>query len=383
MKILLSHQPVVVSGGAERATIDLGAALHNFGHEVFLWGSWNSCPEFVKIAESAGLRILKCDARTRIGEMRSLRKACQKHEIDIVLSHGRRYNALTPFVLFCARTRHIPVLRAHVSTWDEPRSKTLTYRILAPFWNRFWMRVLKSAPRIICISASVALDAQKSLDCKPSRVVVIYDAVGVCGGQVHVVTSERPRSPFRLISVGRLQPVKRFEMVIPLMQELLRYDQDVYAEIAGTGESLGCLDSAIRDAGLASHISLLGHQEDMTKVYARSHVLVHFRTDEGFGRIHVEAQQRGLPVVCSRGGASAEVVSDGHSGFLHDSSDIAGMAQSILRLKRDLQLYTAFSKNACEWSRRFSVESMAEQYEEVFKTVINPVVPQSAAMSAS
>jgi glycosyltransferase involved in cell wall biosynthesis len=376
MNILLSHQPVVVSGGAERATLDLGAALRDLGHNVYLWGPWHSCPEFVSIAHDAGLDMLPCTAWTKLGEMRALRRACEAHEISVVLSHGRRYNALTPFAVGGLPCKHIPVLRAQVTGWDEPRNKSIAYRIAQPAWNRFWIHMLKRAPRVICISNGVANDCCKKLLCDSSHTVVIYDAVGVCAGNCAAVSQPKPRSPFRLVLVGRLQPVKRFHLIVPLMKEILTFDRDVYAEIAGAGECREEIDRSIVEAGLADNIILLGHRRDMKEIYERAHVLVHFRADEGFGRIYVEAQRSGVPVVAVRGGGTGEVVRDGETGFLHEHSDLQGMAASVLRLKREANLYESMSAKAREWAARFSVRDMARQYEELFQSLPDDMSPQ-------
>jgi glycosyltransferase involved in cell wall biosynthesis len=370
MNILLSHQPVVISGGAERATLDLGAALRELHHDVFLWGPWNSCPEFVSIASKGGIRIIDCVAITRWGEIRALRKACKTYAIDIVLSHGRRYNTLTPFAIRGSRTKHIPVVRAKASTWDEPRRKTFFYRLAHPFWNAFWLYMLASAPQIICISKAVASDVCKTLKCHESKTTMIYDAIGICSGDDSEHSQPQPSSPFRLVLVGRLQPVKRFHLVVPLMKEILRSDHDVCADLAGAGECRAEIDAGILEAGLGHHVKLLGHREDMGTVYRNAHVLVHFRSDEGFGRIYVEAQSLGLPVVCVRGGASEEVVCHGRTGYIHEDCDMVDMAASVLRLKHDRELYISMSRESRDWAKRFSVHRMAEQYESVFKTLV-------------
>lgn len=383
MKILLSHQPVMISGGAERATLDLGAALRDLGHQVFLWGPWQSCPEFVDIAARGGMTILSWDARTQWGEMRALRRECERLKIDLVLSHGRRYNALTPIALRHMRTRHAPVLRAQVSTWDEPRNKSFAYRLFEPPWNRFWIYMLRREPCIICISHGVAADAQRALDCAPAATLVIHDAIGVCSSHTPKPHEQKSISPFRLILVGRLQPVKKFDRIVPLMQEILAFDEDVCADIAGAGECSAEIARAINAAGLPNRVRLLGHCEDMTELYENSNVLVHFCEDEGFGRIYVEAQQSGLPVVCVGGGGTAEVVKHGRTGFVHAPNDLPGMAQSILTLKHDHESYQAFSGNARQWAKTFSVSRMAEQYESVFKSIVSGSRPSRPVLTRS
>jgi glycosyltransferase involved in cell wall biosynthesis len=54
---------------------------------------------------------------------------------------------------------------------------------------------------------------------------------------------------------------------------------------------------------------------------------------EAFGRVAVEAQAMGRPLVASRLGAQTETVRDGETGFLFSPGDISALAAAIARAR--------------------------------------------------
>ena len=383
MKILLSRHPVVASGGAERAALDFGTAFSQLGHKVFLWGPWESCTDFVDIAQKNGIEILRYTSRSHLGEMAELRDACKQFGIDVILSDGRRYNALTPFAILGLPVLHLPVLRSLPSTWDEPRSTTIQYRMAVPFWNAFWLHMLRRSLQIVCVSNAVAIDAQRLLRVEKRKTPVIYDAVGVANWKAEIPACAKSPLPFKLILVGRLQPVKHLEMIFPLMQELQRLGEDVVVEIVGSGECRDNLMKAIHHLGFEDRIRLLGYREDVMALYQDAHVLMHFGEGEACGRVYIEAQMNGLPVVCVSGGGTAELVRDGITGFLHEPGHVAEMALSVARLKNDATIYKEMSDNAQRWAKTFSTVAMAENYDLMLRETLNNLHISAAQHGAS
>lgn len=84
---------------------------------------------------------------------------------------------------------------------------------------------------------------------------------------------------------------------------------------------------------------------------------------EPFGLVMVEAMACGTPVIGRRIGATPEVVADGTTGFLCDSTD-----EMILACGRVLELERAACRRRV--ARRFSVETMAEGYEAVYHSLL-------------
>jgi len=76
------------------------------------------------------------------------------------------------------------------------------------------------------------------------------------------------------------------------------------------------LEDRIEEKGLAGHVQIVGHCDDMPAAYMLSDVVVSASTDpEAFGRVIAEAQAMGRPVVVADHGGAAEQVIDGVTGW--------------------------------------------------------------------
>jgi colanic acid/amylovoran biosynthesis glycosyltransferase len=64
---------------------------------------------------------------------------------------------------------------------------------------------------------------------------------------------------------------------------------------------------------------------------------------EGFGMVFIEAQAMGLPVVSTLSGGIPEAVKNGETGLLVAEGDSAALAEAILRLMQDEELWQQYS----------------------------------------
>ncbi len=89
----------------------------------------------------------------------------------------------------------------------------------------------------------------------------------------------------------------------------------------------------IQDHGLQDIAQLVDHQNDMPAVLMAADVVVTPSIEpEAFGRVAVEAQAMGRPVVATAHGGFAETVQDGRSGLLVAPADAADLAQALVRM---------------------------------------------------
>src|SRR6185295_14578236 len=92
------------------------------------------------------------------------------------------------------------------------------------------------------------------------------------------------------------------------------------------------LRAALARHGLAEQVRIPGHCSDMPAAFMAADVIVAPSIEpEAFGRIAVEAQAMGRPIIASRLGAQTETVLDGVTGFLFPPGDADALAQSIAR----------------------------------------------------
>jgi len=123
------------------------------------------------------------------------------------------------------------------------------------------------------------------------------------------------QGPVQLLSVGAIVPRKACDLLVRALSPLR--DRDWQLTIAGptdrSPQALADVHRAIRNSGLGQRIRLVGpvDGERLGSLYAAADAFVMASLYEGYGMALAEAMARGLPIVCTTGGAAAETVPDG------------------------------------------------------------------------
>jgi glycosyltransferase involved in cell wall biosynthesis len=147
--------------------------------------------------------------------------------------------------------------------------------------------------------------------------------------------------PIQLLSVGAIVPRKACDLLVRSLARL-KY-RDWRLSIVGptdrSPEALAAVDAAIRDAGLGERIEITGSldEKQLAEQYASADAFVIASLYEGYGMVLAEAMARGLPVVCTTGGAAAETVPDG-AGIKVPPADEAALTLALQRVLDDTDL---------------------------------------------
>jgi len=128
--------------------------------------------------------------------------------------------------------------------------------------------------------------------------------------------------------------------------------------------------SAVEEAALVRRVTFWPFRRDIAPVFAALDLNLLISSDEGFGRVAIEAGALGVPTVGTRVGGIPEVVLDGETGLLADVSDSAGLSDAIERLARDADLRRRLGEAARrrverEFTIEVHVKRMMDLYEEV------------------
>jgi len=144
-----------------------------------------------------------------------------------------------------------------------------------------------------------------------------------------------------LLAVGAIVPRKAYDILVRALAPLA--DRDWHLQIAGPADrspdALASLHAAIRDTKLGDRITLVGPvtQERLADFYASADALLMPSLYEGYGMVLAEAMARGLPIVCTTGGAAAETVPDA-AAIKVPPGDGPALTAAIGRLLRDAEL---------------------------------------------
>lgn len=179
----------------------------------------------------------------------------------------------------------------------------------------------------------------------------------------------------KLISVGRLDPVKGHKYLMQVLKILVDKDKNVSLTIVGEGAERTNLEQLIVDLNLNSHVFLKGKRSQKevltflqeSDIYVLASVPVQNERRETQGLATLEAQACGLPVVAFDSGGVKYTVDEGKSGFLVDEYNIQDMAAKIQYLLGNNDERGAMSKHARTFvSKNFSKEILDQKWLEFY-----------------
>ncbi len=149
-----------------------------------------------------------------------------------------------------------------------------------------------------------------------------------------------------LLAVGAVSPRKGYGTLLDALAMLsdLPWRRTIAGAIDRAPEEAERLRAAIVAHGLGNRVVLAGAVDDarLQALYAGADVFVHPALFEGYGMVLGEAMARGLPVVASSGGASAETLPDA-AGLKVQPGDPTGLAAALRRTITDQDLRTTLA----------------------------------------
>ncbi|MGX1785929.1 glycosyltransferase family 4 protein [Bosea sp. NPDC055332] len=138
-----------------------------------------------------------------------------------------------------------------------------------------------------------------------------------------------------LLAVGSLVPRKGYDVLIAALEGLA--DKPWRLTIVGSDDRAPAttveLKAQIAAAGLSGRIVLAGafRQDELDAAYAKADLFVMPSLFEGYGMVLTEALARGLPILCTTGGAAAETAPD-EAALKVPPGDVAALRAGLARL---------------------------------------------------
>jgi N-acetyl-alpha-D-glucosaminyl L-malate synthase BshA len=226
---------------------------------------------------------------------------------------------------------------------------------------------------VTAVSASLREDTKREMPVK-SDIVVIPNFLD-CGFHRRT-TDPQLRSRFcapdemLVIHISNLRPVKQVDAVARVFAQI-RKRMAARLLIVGEGPDLGRAERLIDELGITAHVELVGEARDVVGLLSVSDLFLLPSLQESFGLSALEAMACGVPVVASNVGGLHEVIDDGITGFLHNPSDIQGMAASGVRLLTDPDLHARVARDSRRTvQKRFCRDLVVPQYEAVYTQIL-------------
>jgi glycosyltransferase involved in cell wall biosynthesis len=190
--------------------------------------------------------------------------------------------------------------------------------------------------------------------------------------------SREGRLPHRLLSVGRLDPIKGFDVLLPALAKLRERGVAFESVVIGEGEERAALEAQRDRLGLRDLVTFAGAkpQGDVRKAMAESTLMVMpcvvtpEGNADGIPNVLTEAMAAGLPVISTRVSGIPELIDDGISGRIVEQRDADALADAIAALLADPALGDAYAKaGRAKVEREFDVRIEAGRLYDCFAKI--------------
>lgn len=130
----------------------------------------------------------------------------------------------------------------------------------------------------------------------------------------------------------------------------------------------------VADLGLQRQVQFLGFRPDVAELMALCDVVVHTSVEpEPFGRVIIEGQFAGKPVVATAGGGAAELICHEETGLLVPPGHPGALAAALSRLLEDPALAARLAQQGrVQATNEFTVERMVARFQRLLIHVPRP-----------
>lgn len=167
-----------------------------------------------------------------------------------------------------------------------------------------------------------------------------------------------------ILCVGELLPNKNQQMVIHMMQQVVKQFPDAMLLLAGNGPEKENLENLIAELSLGQNIKMLGYCTYLEKYQRITDVLVACSKREGLPLNLVEAMLTGNPVVATVNRGHRELIRDGENGYLVNSVD--EMSERVVGLLTDSEMRSKIGNAAWKYAHDYDCENVKKELEEIY-----------------
>lgn len=200
---------------------------------------------------------------------------------------------------------------------------------------------------------------------------VAFLPLGVDIERFHPVERSAPHGRLRVGFVGRLIPHKGVDVLLRAVAGDPRLEVDVW----GDGPERGSLEQLVVQLGIGDRVRFHGHVDDVAvaAAYAEADVLAVPSIPvpgwlEQFGRVVVEAQASGVPVVASASGALPDVV--GPAGLLVPPGEPEALRGALVSLLDDPDHWNRLRVDGQTMARNCSWSAVATAQHQLYERVV-------------
>lgn len=339
-------------GGVERYTYSLSKKLVELGNRVIIVTSALDDNEGVSIDQ--GIEIVRVPSFLLLGgrfpvvkkntAFKKIWDVLYEVSADYVLVNTRYY-ILSLFGLDYARHRNLPgIVIDHSSNYLSVGNKILD-RVIRLYENAITAKVKKYQPAFFSVSSRGA-EWLRHFNIGASG--VLHNAIDLklyqnAAQDFNTRITEKSKTPFKVVYVGRLVPEKGVLKLCEAVQSLVNNgSKGICLEIAGSGP----VEDEVKKR-CNNSIIFLGRLDakDVARVLTEGDVFcLPTVYPEGFPTVLLEAGASRMGVIVTNTGGARELIPDERYGIVLSDNSVKSISEAIMRFYRDSNYLSEVSR---------------------------------------
>jgi len=348
-------------GGAERVLSVLANGLSRRGHQVTMITDFTAPNEYP--LDDTVERVIfdgDFDPKHKGNKIRTLRRVfrlrrfCKQEQADIVISFMQNANFRALLANRLQKTKNLISVRIDPKIGYRNKFVALLAKLFYPFTDGCVFQTKEA-------QAWFAPHIQKK-----SR--IIFNPVS----DTFFKVTPSPMEEKRIVSCGRLDEQKRFDLLINAFDKLSDDFPEYKLEIYGIGDLQEKLQQQIDSLGRQDRISLMGRSSDVPNAIKTASLFVLASDYEGLPNALMEAMVLHLPVIstdCGGGGARA-LVEDGVDGKIVPCDDVDALTAAIRDVLQNPEMAKQMGEKAGQKAAGFCTEDVIAQWENYIQEIV-------------
>lgn len=413
MKIGIVVWDLNISGGTQRQALELAINLQKMGHNIKVYTVYYDKEKcYPDLLERLDIKYLCTDNRDDLSRRSNnlLKRIFVKvfpYWISL-LKTEKLYNSLTDLIdkdldLLCChdygvypvgakykiktglsvvwQMNDLPIYKANFKNL-----KGIIKSLLSPIRGETFFR-LKHTGYIKKIDKIVVMDylnKNKLKDNLGLESIVVRNGLDI--GKFKFNERRSSGNKLKIMSNGIFFPWRRLEDLIMALK--IVEEKDIGFELNHVGIDARCkwyaenIYKMVKDLGLADCVVFHGHvsEEKLIELYSISDIFVFPNYPQTWGLAVFEAMGCGTPVIVSTGCGASEMLTDGENALLVPPKSPGKMADAIIRLKKNTNLWRTLSRNG----RKFVEKNIRwDFYAENMIKVFNKVLEENKTIAST
>jgi len=347
--------PSFCFGGAEIMCENLIYALRALGHEVLAVSLYNEHTPISRRMEAAGVRIEYLDKKLGLdlSMVGKLTKILKRERPRVVHTH-------LDVIKYAAAAAKLAGVQTCVHTVHSVAHKEAEGRVQKIINNTYytlgWSKPVALSPEVRdTIASFYNMDRE--------RIPVIFNGVDLsrCIPKEDYTAGET----VSILHVGRFDVPKNHAGLLRAFRKLVDRGLSCHLHLVGDGDLRPGMEALAEELELTKHVTFHGMQSNVYPYLQKADVFVLPSLYEGMPMTIIEAMGTGLPIAATQVGGIPDLLRSGESGLLVPCEE-AAVADALETLVKDAALRERLGRKAKQDSLRFSAQTMAEQYCEIY-----------------